>query len=174
VRATAWYAPALVRSKRSASKVLVPLYRAFNRIRNGSRTVGAVVILVTADGFILLVRNSYESGWGLPGGFLHRRESIHACAARELREETGIKLELDHLESRAVIEKRSKNVTFVFTCMTRSRQESSIKRPTGLLRRSEILGIEWFPLSHMPKLKRGTRELLVAAGFHQYSITEVQ
>lgn len=52
--------------------------------------VGAVVI---HEGNILLVKRGVEPGkglWAIPGGTLHLGETLQACAARELMEETGI------------------------------------------------------------------------------------
>lgn len=53
-------------------------------------TVGVKVALVK-DGRVLLVKNRYDKWWYLPGGGVKRGESWEAAAARELREECGIK-----------------------------------------------------------------------------------
>ncbi len=45
---------------------------------------------VWVDGRVLLVRNSYNDYFSLPGGRLDQAESFAAAAARELQEETGI------------------------------------------------------------------------------------
>lgn len=52
--------------------------------------VGAIVI---HDGKILLVKRGAEPGkglWAIPGGTLKLGETLQACAARELLEETGV------------------------------------------------------------------------------------
>ncbi|MEO9255658.1 MAG: NUDIX domain-containing protein, partial [Tepidiformaceae bacterium] len=51
-------------------------------------TLGVRVIL-TSDGKVLLVRHTYRPGWFLPGGGVHRRESLERAARREVREEAG-------------------------------------------------------------------------------------
>lgn len=156
-------------AKRRASRFIVPVYRGWNRLRNGSRTVGAVIIVMTSDGYVLLVRNSYQSGWGLPGGFLQRREDVKRCAERELFEETGLLLSLDAKNSVAHVERSANNVTFVFVYESdRASASLKLRRPTKLLGRIEILGRDWFHLSNLPQLKRGTKDLFSAAGFHQY------
>jgi len=58
--------------------------------------VGTVIV---RDGRILLVnhRRMGRSYWVLPGGALNAGESFAACAAREVREETGLEVLVDGL-----------------------------------------------------------------------------
>lgn len=56
--------------------------------------------LVEADGKVLLVRRGVEPGrgaWGLPAGFAELDETIEETALREVREESGLVVELDEL-----------------------------------------------------------------------------
>ncbi|HTQ44147.1 MAG TPA: NUDIX hydrolase [Polyangiaceae bacterium] len=58
--------------------------------------VGVAVVLRRRDGAVLmgLRKGSHGAGtWSFPGGHLELGESVAACAARELREETGIEIE---------------------------------------------------------------------------------
>jgi 8-oxo-dGTP pyrophosphatase MutT (NUDIX family) len=50
---------------------------------------GALVAL-WHSGEILLLRNSYRTGWSLPGGGIGRGETARDAALRELREEVGL------------------------------------------------------------------------------------
>ncbi|MDF1720132.1 MAG: NUDIX hydrolase [Minwuia sp.] len=54
--------------------------------------------LVQVGEHILLVRNSYNSWFTLPGGRVDRGEGFMAGAARELREETGVQLPEEALQ----------------------------------------------------------------------------
>ena len=86
---------------RAAAKAIALYNRVFHpRVRG-------VGVIVRHGDRILLVRSTYQSWWGLPGGRVDRGEEPIAAAARELREEAALSvapealtllgdLELDH------------------------------------------------------------------------------
>lgn len=54
--------------------------------------------LITADdGRVLVVRQSYRDAWALPGGICEFGEPPHAGCAREVWEETGLRIEAGRL-----------------------------------------------------------------------------
>jgi 8-oxo-dGTP pyrophosphatase MutT (NUDIX family) len=55
--------------------------------------VGSGVIIVNAQGEILLQRRSDTLNWGLPGGSMEPGESLEETAVREVKEETGLIVE---------------------------------------------------------------------------------
>jgi 8-oxo-dGTP pyrophosphatase MutT (NUDIX family) len=78
---------------RSALRLAHALRKRWWRIRK-PRLSGCRVLALDGEGRVLLVRHAYGSGkWMAPGGGLSRREAPLAGALRELREETGCKLE---------------------------------------------------------------------------------
>lgn len=89
------------------------------------RDLFAVVVhtlVLRADSILLLrrARTGYMDGWyALPGGHLQRGEAIIACAARELMEETGIRVAPAQLRPAAVMPYRSadqQGIDFIMVC----------------------------------------------------------
>lgn len=54
--------------------------------------VGTTIIPLLPDGRIVLIQRSDTLKWGLPGGMVDWGEDIPTATARELKEETGLKL----------------------------------------------------------------------------------
>lgn len=82
------------------------------RVVAPSHTVGAVCF-VEHDGRILVLRQHHRPGWTLPGGLVNRGERADEAVVRELREETGLDVEVD-LPIGVVVEPRSRRVDVVF------------------------------------------------------------
>ena len=52
-------------------------------------TLGARVVALRGDE-VMLVKQSYTTGWILPGGGVERGETLLQAAIREVREEAGL------------------------------------------------------------------------------------
>lgn len=70
-----------------------PVRRVLVRSGTPSFTVGAVCI-IDHDGDFLVLRQPHRPGWSLPGGLLDRGESAAEAVVREVREETGLCVEV--------------------------------------------------------------------------------
>ena len=60
----------------------------------------AAVVLVPIDGKLVLVRRANEPAlgeWSFPSGYVDRGEAVEDAAAREVREETGLEVEVTRL-----------------------------------------------------------------------------
>lgn len=104
-------------------------------------TLGVRVIL-TRDGEVLLVRHTYRPGWFLPGGGVHRRESLEQAARREVREEAGARAgEMRLLGMYANFEDSKSDHVAVFgaTEVTLSGKHDD-----------EIAELGWFPVDALP------------------------
>ena len=62
-----------------------------NRRLNDRFLVGVIGVVENARGEVLVLRHTYRPGfpWGLPSGWLRRRETVETALQREIREETG-------------------------------------------------------------------------------------
>jgi len=76
---------------------------------------GANVIVVDAEGRILVERQNYgEKRWMLPGGAIERGESPSHAAQEETEEETGIVIYAENLKLVAFFVQRPNGVVFLF------------------------------------------------------------
>jgi ADP-ribose pyrophosphatase YjhB (NUDIX family) len=75
------------------------LRRVFLRILNPSFMVGAMALIEDEQGRILVLEHTYRRAvpWGLPGGWLRHAESPEQGLAREVLEETGLRVSVDAL-----------------------------------------------------------------------------
>lgn len=55
------------------------------------------VIVENADGIVLVRRRNEPRGWAIPGGFVDVGEPVELAAVREIREETGLDVQLETL-----------------------------------------------------------------------------
>lgn len=60
----------------------------------------AATCILERNGMVLLVRRAIQPGmglWSMPGGYVDRGEVVEEAAAREVLEETGLEVEVEHL-----------------------------------------------------------------------------
>lgn len=123
--------------------------------------VGAVVI---RGGRVLLGQRlgSHGAGhWALPGGHLDHGESIEACAARELLEETGLRIQGARLGpyTNDVFVAEGKHYVTLFVIATCEPGEPALLEP------DKCSGWQWFAWSELPKPLFQPLATLVASGF---------
>ena len=81
-------------------------------------TTRVSVVVLTDDRKILLVRHRKGNRlyWVLPGGRLEYGETFHECAVRELKEETGLDIEIEKFLylSEAIAPDRSRHIVNIY------------------------------------------------------------
>jgi 8-oxo-dGTP diphosphatase len=121
--------------------------------------VGAIVI---RDGHLLMVRRAQEPArglWSVPGGKVEPAEYLSDALRREVREETG--LEIDVGELAGFFEVISEEDHYVIMDFLSSYSGSDVPRPGD-----DVDRVRWVPLDEVPSLDCTPRfvELLTAWG----------
>lgn len=130
-----------------------------NAVRLGkpSFVVGAMAAVVDDDE-VLLVRQSYRRGWGLPGGLLDRGEAPEHAVVREILEEVALPVVVDGRPS-VVVEPDLRRVDVCFRCRLAAGTDRSAARPSS----PEIDEVRWVRIDALADLQaeaaRGLEEL---------------
>ena len=78
-------------------------------------TIGAFAVILDEEGRVLLCHRRDFDFWNLPGGGLDLNEAPWECVIREVKEETGLDVEVERLAG--VYSKRNKtDIVFLFVC----------------------------------------------------------
>ncbi len=143
------------------TRVQRPLLQVFGRlprrvrrqlVRWGAPTysAGALCVIERDDGRILLVAQTYRSGWGLPGGLMARGEVPEDAARREVREEVGLEVELG--PPTVVVDPEPRRIDVVFAGRAADGQDLDAIEP----RSPEIDEVGWFDRQRPPRLQPET------------------
>ncbi|TDC36242.1 NUDIX domain-containing protein [Micromonospora sp. 15K316] len=142
----------------------LPLRRRLVRMAVPKYIVGAVTLVRDAEaegaGRLLLLRQPPGNGWTLPAGLLQRGEAPAVGAARELYEESGIRLSPTQLVPavpNAIVHAKGW-VDVVFT--------AEVPAATTELKvdGAEVFEAAWHPLDDLPRLSWATARLLAYYG----------
>jgi 8-oxo-dGTP diphosphatase len=134
-----------------------PLRRRVVRVLAPSYTVGAICVIERDDGAVLLVRQVYRRGWGLPGGLMQRREGIDDCARREVKEEVGLSVDLLG-EPGVVVDPKPQRIDIVYRARPEPGTDPDQARPCS----PEIAEVRWYRPEELPGLQHETVSALVA------------
>src|SRR6202051_2503069 len=89
--------------------------------------IAADVIAEIGDRIVLIERKNFPPGWAIPGGFVDLGETVEHAAARELREETSLEVELRALlgvYSRPDRDPRGQTISVVYIGRARGTPEA--------------------------------------------------
>ncbi len=155
---------------RTAYRIPTRWRRRMVRVISPKFIVGAVVIVHDADGVaagadrILLQRQPPGHGWSIPGGLLGRHEEPVAGAARELFEESGVRVpvsELRALDPNVIVHTNGRWLDCVF--------EAHVPADTPfVVDGGEVLEAAWHRVDALPPLTVPTARLLAYYGIGPY------
>jgi 8-oxo-dGTP diphosphatase len=135
-----------VRAFRLLALVPSGLRQRMVRTLKPSYTVGATC-LFHRDNKVLLVKQSYRSRWGLPGGLLDRSEIPFDAVVREVFEEIGIRLTpVD--EPFVAIDEDDQTIGFIYI----EPLPAELKMEEVVALSAEIERVEWFDVNALPPL----------------------
>jgi 8-oxo-dGTP diphosphatase len=104
-----------------------------------------------ADLSVLLIERGQEpfkGQWSFPGGFMNMDETTLQCAARELKEETGINgLFLEQLGAYSTVDRdpRERVITIAYFSLVRTSENKPVAGDDAAKAR-------WFPINGLPSL----------------------
>jgi ADP-ribose pyrophosphatase YjhB (NUDIX family) len=125
-------------------------------------SVGVFVVVPGKDDRILLVKHKYgQKKWSLPGGGIELGESVEEAAIREVKEETGLEIEISHLIGIFSLQK-SKGIIILF-------EARKISQSPGNWDKDEIETWSFISLNDLPSnaLYPGQLKLLLWYRFHK-------
>jgi ADP-ribose pyrophosphatase YjhB (NUDIX family) len=142
------------------------------RIAMPKYIAGAVVLLRDADaratgtgpGRIMLQRQPPGHGWSIPGGLLERGERPAAGAARELFEESGVRVDqadLTALDPNVIVHSAGRWIDCVFEAYVPADTQFTVDG-------GEVLEAAWYRLDALPPLTVPTARLLAHYGIGPY------
>jgi ADP-ribose pyrophosphatase YjhB (NUDIX family) len=113
--------------------------------------VGVTGLGVDQQGRVLLARHRFGNPqWRFLGGFLHRRERVEDALVREIREETGLAIEVGPVLE-VITGFRWARVELVFACRVIGGTEALT---------AEVAEIGWFQPDALPNVRADQRGLI--------------
>lgn len=131
---------------RVAHKGATPFMRLYLR----NKHVRVRVLIINDHKEVLLVRSWFShQRWTLPGGGIKRIETPAEAAVREVFEETGLRIAVDHLHELGTFTNPAPKAPYTVACF----KVDIPKRPPRIAyhRRIEMLDVAWYGLDHLPK-----------------------
>ncbi|WP_018758084.1 NUDIX hydrolase [Paenibacillus terrigena] len=114
------------------------------------RRINVVYSLITdpSKSKILMVKNSDNGSWTLPGGLVEEEEYLEAAAIREAKEETGLDIKVLGIVAvnEAILEKQGEHAVFI------TFKAEIIGGKQEIVRPDEINDIQWIAVEQADQL----------------------
>jgi 8-oxo-dGTP diphosphatase len=111
-------------------------------------SLGGIAVVIRDDGRVLLVRQSYRAGWGLPGGLGGRHERPEQTVVREVREEVGLAIEVTG-EPTIDVDYDSRKIDLIYPARPAAGVDPDSAKPASV----EIVECRWFAVDDLPELQ---------------------
>lgn len=132
---------------RLSHKAITP----FLKLYMSEKHVRVRVLVINEEKEVLLVRNWLgHQMWTLPGGGIKKGETPAEAAAREVHEETGLRLPADQLHELGIFPNDS-NAKYTYTTACYTIDVAKREPYVAKYRRLEMLDMSWFPIQQLPK-----------------------
>lgn len=132
---------------RLSHKALTP----FLKLYMNEQHVRVRVLIVNEEKEVLLVRNWLgHQMWTLPGGGIKRGETPDEAAAREVHEETGLRVPASALAELGYFPNDA-NAKYTYTTACYTTEVAKREPHVASYRKLEMLDMAWFPMSNLPK-----------------------
>ncbi|KAJ4974079.1 hypothetical protein NE237_007253 [Protea cynaroides] len=136
--------------------------------------VAVVVFVINGKTVLLGKRRSTigDSRYALPGGHLEFGESFEECAAREVKEETGIEIEkIEFLTVTNNVFLQEPKPSHYVTIFERAVLKDPLQSPQNM-EPTKCHGWDWYDWNHLPEPLFGPLETMVKSGFNPFPLGE--
>lgn len=133
---------------RLSHKAIAP----FLKLYLGDKHIRVRVLIINEQKEVLLVKNWLgHQSWSLPGGGIKRTETPAEAAAREVYEETGLRLAAGHLQELGTFRNEDAKGRYTFTVACYIIEIAKRVPRLARRRRLEVLDLAWFPINNLPQ-----------------------
>lgn len=134
-----------------------------------SAPIPGVGALIIKDGFVLLVKRGHEPGkglWSIPGGLVELGETVRQAVVREVKEETGLDVEVERLleVGDVIVNDEAGGVKYHYVMIN-----FLVKVVGGVVKAaSDASNVRWFPINGLSgeSVTKTTRRLLAMVASH--------